>query len=107
MKIRELLNEEQDLDVFDDLDERCHYALCPPLKLTDAGEQHFAKVLDMDVDVKDDTILDVPYRVGVVHTETEHDAEILKDFILDAAGYCSESEWQAWFKEGEDNDYIF
>ena len=104
MKIRELIKQDIDLDMYDDYDERCACALCCPLELTEMGERQFKDVLDMDVTINND---DIDVLSGLVHTETDKEADALRDFVVSAAGYCSDSEYQAWFKEGEGNDYIF
>ena len=51
MKVKDLIAEDIDIDVIDDYDERCWIAKCGAYKLTDAGEQMFHKVLDIDVDM--------------------------------------------------------
>ena len=101
MKIRELIDQEIDVDVYDDYDERCGWAVCGPVKLTEIGKRHYSKVLGMDVRLIEGSLGGVSYTNAIVHTETAKEAEALKDFVLSAAGYCSDSEYQAWFEEGE------
>lgn len=91
MKVKDLIREDIDIDVIDDYDERCWIAKCGAYKLTDAGEQKFHMVLDIDVDMRDD--------IAVLHCETEREAEECKDFFLSLAGYCAAEDYDRWFVE--------
>ena len=91
MKVKDLIREEIDIDVIDDYDERCWIAFCGPLKLTAKGEARFADVLDMKCQHHGNVI--------TLHAETEREAEECKTFFYSAAGFCSDTAWNRWFKE--------
>lgn len=91
MKVKDLIREDIDIDVIDDYDERCWIAKCGAYKLTDEAVQKFHRVLDIDVDMRDD--------IAVLHCETEREAEECKDFFLSLAGYCAAEDYDRWFVE--------
>lgn len=95
MKIKDLIKEDIDIDVVDDYDERCWIAKCGAYKLTDAGEQMFHNVLDIDVHM--DT--EGRYPIAVLHCETEREANECKVFFLSLAGYCAADDYDRWFVE--------
>ena len=87
-----------DFDVYDNFDERCACAICPPVKLTYEGSERFLDALILNVK---------EFRINqqwgccslVVDCPTEHDAEVLRDFVLSAAGYCASDDYDKWFIE--------
>ena len=96
--VREFLKEEIDIDVVDDIEDSLWIAFCGPMELTEEGEKYFADVLDLDV---------FPYWQGdraVVRLEGHKDWKRLlrkvKELFESLAGYCSEDDWDRWFKEG-------
>lgn len=91
MKVKDLIREDIDIDVIDDYDERCWIAKCGAYKLTDEAVQKFHRVLDIDVDMRDD--------IAILHCETEREAEECKDFFLSLAGYCAAEDYDRWFVE--------
>lgn len=94
MKIKELLDKEIDIDVYDDVTETLGIAFCGPAKLTKTGEKYFAAALDLDVELFDDhAIVHVDGQEGV----WQKNFEAASEFFHAAAGYCAESSYNEWF----------
>jgi len=96
MKIREFVKIEQDIDVYDNVVEELGIAFCGPLRLKKAGEEKFAEVLDYDIDSEP------KYCTAVVNIDFDDWKDRLrkaKEFFYAAAGYCTDEEWNKWFKE--------
>lgn len=91
MKVKDLISEDIDIDVYDDYDERCGMAVCGPVKLTAAGESIFSVVLDMSCWIDGNK--------AIVHCDNEYAAEALLNFCLAAAGYISDALYRKWFIE--------
>lgn len=87
-----------DFDVYDNYDERCACAICLPVKLTHEGNERFLDALVLNVEG-----FSVNQQWGccslVVDCPTAHDAEVLKDFVLSAAGDCASDDYDKWFIE--------
>ena len=102
MKVKELIKQEMDVDVYDDYNEELGIAFCGPCKLTAQGKDRFAWVLEQEIDMFDDAhgIL-----TGIVHAENEE--EVLKycEFFEAAAGYCGEYAYGLYFDEEVGYDY--
>lgn len=101
MKVRDLLNMEIDIDVYDDVCEELGIAFCGPLYLTDAGKNQFAEVLDYEIKFGSE------YDNGYV-TVCIDDADDkvwkrrlkkAKAFFESAAGYCDAGDWDRWFSD--------
>lgn len=95
MKVKDLIREKIDIDVIDDYDGRCWIAKCGAYKLTDAGEQMFHRVLDVEVKIGQVGA----QQIAVLHTETEREANECKEFFLSLAGYCAADDYDRWFVE--------
>ena len=101
MKVRDLIEQEIDVDVYDDVCEELGIAFCGPLKLTDAGKKKFADVLEYDVawsGINDNEMI-----VAVDDPDEKTWMRRLrkaKEFFEAAAGYCAESDFKKWFEEG-------
>ena len=97
MLFKDLIKADIDIDVYDDYDERCGMAVCGPVKLTEEGKATFSRVMDMDVEIYD---FKGAYGYhAVVHCETAEEAEMLKHFLLAAAGYIGDDLYKRWFAE--------
>lgn len=100
----------KDVDVYVDGTEYDGCAVCPPIKITPAGEQEFGKILDsaelyIDVEQYGNTIM---YDNDKAYDDYEKGEGIIVDalFIIYAlAGYCSATNYSRWF-EGEDAKMI-
>ena len=73
-------------------------AVCPPVKLTPAGREHFKQALTANVNVeyRNDSHLDT-----YVSDDDEKIDEMAWDFLSSLAGYCYEGGYNLWF-DGED-----
>ena len=99
MKVKELLTMDIDVDVFDDVCDSLAIAFCGPAELTEAGKEHFAKALEMDCGFN---------KIGycIVHVDDPDEKtwtrnlKQAKELFYGLAGYCSEADYNKWFKEG-------
>ena len=104
MKVREFIQLEEDIDVYDDVCEELAICFCGPAKLTAEGEKYFSDVLGMDVTIFRDGE-NVPTALIAVDDGCEVVAEwkprLRKaiEFFNAAAGYCSEADYDRWFCE--------
>lgn len=100
MKVRDMIEMDIDIDVYDDVCEELAICFCGPVKLTAEGEEHFAEVLDYNVEtVQDDDI--VGHAIILIDGD---DGDYwkrrlckAKEFFSAAAGYCSEENYNSWF----------
>ena len=101
MKVRELIKQDVSIDVYDDVCEELGIAFEGPQGLTEEGKEHFEEVLDYEVELHNDG----RYLVGIVKIDDPEDEvwesrlEKAKEFFESAAGYCSCSDYDRWFKE--------
>ena len=100
MKVKDLIEQEICIDVYDDVCEELGIAFCGPLFLSEQGEKRFADVLEYPVSFHfDDEV--------IVHIDDD-DEKVWKkrlrkaiEFFYAAAGYCPEEDYCRWFREGE------
>lgn len=99
MTIRDLIQQEIDIDVCDDVCEELSIAFCGPLRLTEEGQKQFADVMDYPVKLHPygDTIIAVVMIDGPDGDAWEGRLEKAKDFFESAAGYCACSDYDHWF----------
>ena len=100
MKVRDLIEQEICVDVFDDVCEELYIAMGGPICLTEDGEKKFSEVLDFGVKLHSNG-QDI---VGIVNVDDEEGKwqkklKKAKHFFESAAGYCSASDYKKWFKE--------
>ena len=96
MTVKDLISQEIDIDVYDDVCEELGIAFCGPMELTKAGAEEFSDVLEYGIELNN--------YCAVVHVD---DAEGVwqkklkraKKFFHSAAGYCSEDDYNRWFKQ--------
>ena len=91
MTIRDFIKMDIDIDVCDDYDESCYIAFCGDLRLTPKGQEHFADVLDREVEVMDD--------IAILPAESDEDVAALREFFFSAAGFCSEKRYHELFED--------
>lgn len=97
MKVKDLIEEDIDIDVCDDYDERCWIAKCGAYRLTDAAEQLFHRALDIEVEM-------MP-KVAILKCDDEDEsvaeanAQACKKLFFSLAGYCPADEYDMWFEE--------
>ena len=99
MKVRDLISQEIDIDVYDDVCDALAIAFCGPVELTPEGEAQFSEVMDYDVKLYGDH--------AVVCVDDDEDRtwrrrlRKAKEFFEAAAGYCHADEYDEWFKEAK------
>lgn len=96
MKIKDFIKMEIDIDVYDNVEESLAIAFCGPAELTAEGKRKFAEALEYNIDV------DERYGAAVVDVDApnwRHRLNEAKAFFYAAAGYCTETNYDKWFKE--------
>jgi len=101
MKVRDLLEMEIDIDVYDNVCEEIGIAFCGPMELTPEGEKEFGKALNLDVEIVETG----DYKVAIVDVDDKN-AYFWRDKLNEAkalfyalAGYCSSKNFDKWFEE--------
>lgn len=100
MKVKDLIEQEICIDVYDDVCEELAIAFDGPQPLTEHGTKHFADVLGYGVKLHDngsETVAIV--NVDAPGDEWEQRLEKAREFFEAAAGYCSVEDYNKWFKE--------
>lgn len=99
MTFRELLNYGEDIDVYNDVMDDEGWAICPPVKLTEAGLATFGELMELEVVVERD-------KYGPIATvqidrlpNWRKLRKLLNTFLSAQAGYCSEQTYERWFEE--------
>lgn len=102
MKVREFIQLESDVDVYDDVCEEIGIAFCGAQELTEAGKEHFAEVLEYDMEIDSSG----SFATAVVHVDDEDEKvwkrklKKAKEFFYGAAGYIEDNKYKKWFVEG-------
>lgn len=102
MKVKDLIEQEICIDVCDDVVEELYIAFDGPQPLTEEGAAHFEEVLAYTVVLHDNGY----DTMGIVNVDdgTENGwkrrLRKAKEFFEAAAGYCADSDYHKWFKEG-------
>ena len=104
MTIRDLIQMEIDIDVYDDVCEELSIAFCGPQPLTEEGKKKFADIMDYPVKISNSS-----YGTIAVVNIDDPDEKVwtrrlakAKKFFDSAAGYCACSDYDRWF--GKDGD---
>ena len=101
MKVKDLIEQEIDVDVYDDVCDDIGIGFVGPVDLTEQGKEHFAEVLEYAVKVHDCN----GYLQAKIYVDdgTEDGwkkrLRKAKEFFRAAAGYCSVEDYEKWFKE--------
>ena len=82
---------EEDIDVYDDYDERLGICYCPPMELTEEGRERFAHALALNCEWDDENC--------TVECETGKDAQAAFELFASLAGYCAADDYDRWFVE--------
>lgn len=102
MKVRDLLAQEIDIDVYDDVCEELGICFCGPMKLTEDGERKFAEVMDYEISLTKECDA---FICAIVHVDDDdekvwkHRLRKAKEFFHAAAGYCDCEDYDRWFEE--------
>lgn len=88
-----------DIDVYDNVCEELGIAYCGEIELTKEGKEYFKEVLEYYIDIEENSrypvaIVDVDGPEGVWQKKLKK----AKEFFYSAAGYCSDENYQKWFK---------
>ena len=104
MKVREFITMDIDIDVYDDVCEELGIAFCGPQPLTPEGQEHFAEVLDYEVNIHT-CGGDAVATVCIDDPEDKIWKKRLrkaKEFFEGAAGYIACSDYDRWFGKNGD-----
>ena len=96
MKVKDLLEMDISVDVYDNVCEELAIAFEGPMELTYAGKDYFADALEFDVSFNDDDSVSVDvddYDEAVF----ERKLAAAKELFEAMAGMCTEEEWNLWF----------
>lgn len=103
MTVRDLIQQEVDIDVYDDVCEELGIAFCGPQLLTEEGEKTFADVLDYQVKINTCSYGGLPAAIVLIDDPDEdvwnERLEKARLFFESAAGYCSCEDYDRWFKQ--------
>ena len=95
--VKDLLERDIDIDVFDDCTEDLSIGFVGPVKLTDYGKEHFSEALELPVEIEDDG------TTAIVCVSNRGDwserLNLATELFQAAAGYCSEATYARYFKE--------
>ena len=93
MRVRDLIDLlDISVDVCDDYDERCYIGYEGGYDLTEAGKRRFADALDVP-------IYGINGFAVTIHCPTATEAQACKELFYSIAGYCSEKNFDRWFRE--------
>lgn len=96
MKVRDLIAQEIDIDVYDNVCEELGIAFCGPMTLTPDGQAKFEEVLDYEVELRDDCAI---VKIDSPDDKWKHRLRLVKEFFESAAGYCTCEEYDKWFAD--------
>lgn len=101
MKVKDLLEMEISVDVYDNVCDELAIAFEGPMELTEAGLEKFGEVLEYDVTFSNsgnfiNAIVDVDDED---EDEFERKLAAAKELFESMAGWCTMEEGREWFKE--------
>lgn len=103
MTVKDLIQLEVDIDVYDDVCESLAIAFCGPCNLTEEGQKEFAEVMDYEVQINQHSYGDMQAAIILVDDPEDKvwKARLrkAKKFFESAAGYCACSDYDRWFKD--------
>lgn len=106
MTIRDLIQQEIDIDVYDDVCEELGIAFCGPQPLTPEGEAEFSDIMGYEVTINQHSYCGLPAAIVRIDDPDESVWEErlakAKRFFDAAAGYCACDDYDRWF--GKDGD---
>lgn len=103
MKVKDLIEQEIDIDVYDDVVEELGIAFCGPLTLTEQGKEKFADVLEYEIVLPDRNADFAVVCVDDMDEKTwKRRLRKAKEFFYAAAGYCAAEDYDRWFEQEED-----
>ena len=101
MKVKDLLEMEISVDVYDNVCDELAIAFEGPMELTEAGLEKFGEVLEYDVSLRGNgnfinAIVDVD---DYDEAEFERKLAAAKELFESMAGWCTMEEGREWFKD--------
>ena len=103
MTIRELIQQDIDIDVYDDVCEELGIAFCGSQELTEEGKREFADIMEYQVIINPHSYGGYPAAIICIDDPDDavwkHRLSRVKLFFESAAGYCPESDYEKWFGE--------
>ena len=104
MTIRDLLQMEIDIDVYDDVCEELGIAFYGPQPLTPEGEKEFAEIMDYQIRINLCSYGGLPAAILCIDGLEDWNKRLgkAKRFFYAAAGYCACDDYDKWF--GKDGD---
>ena len=104
MTIRDLIQQEIDIDVYDDVCEALGIAFCGPQPLTPDGEKEFAEIMDYEIQINPHSYGNLPAAILCIDglEDWEDRLRKAKRFFYAAAGYCICEYYDRMF--GKDGD---
>lgn len=101
MKVKDLMEMQISVDVYDNVCDELAVAFEGPIELTEASKRKFAEVLEYNVSLHDNGA----YVVAIVDVDDENETEferklaVAKELFESMAGWCTMDEGREWFKE--------
>lgn len=99
MTIREFMESNTDIDVYDNVCEELGIAFCPPIYLTDKGMDKFGRLLDSKIEVCEDACSATVIVDDEPNWDWEDKLQAMKEFFYAMAGYCADTDYDEWFKD--------
>ena len=97
MTVKEFLEKEFDIDIYDDVCEELGIVFCGPCELTEEGKNIFEPIMNCEVKVWED---DCQALLLIdKYADWESKLKLAKKLFIGFAGYISEDEWNKLFKE--------
>ncbi len=103
MKLRDFINQEIDIDVYDDVCDGIGIAFCGPQHLTEEGAKQFDDIMDLEVSINPCSWGGLP--CAIVHIDDPCDHVWMKRqkrcelFFWACAGYIDCDIYDKWFPE--------
>lgn len=92
MKVKDIINQDIDVDVYSDYTDELATAFVGPIHLTSDGEEKFAEALNYDINLNEEE------GCCIVHCDNDRQLAKATKFFLAAAGWCSENDYNKWFE---------
>ena len=105
MFTKEFFDKYGDVDVYNDVTDEQAPAFSGML-LTPEGLEHYKDVLELEVEVVEDTMYDAPYNYVIVKVDDPYEPHLwhkywglAAELFNDAAGYCAWDDYEKYFIE--------
>ena len=96
MKVRELMRQDIDIDVYDKVTDELGIAFCGAMELTEEGEKEWGDVLEYDFTLENG-FGGIIAMIDVDGDDWEERVSRAKAFFYSLAGYCSSDDYDKWF----------